>query len=90
MNKVAPTPVLEVGQVWSFKARDIAIIGVGKYLAEYRTCREGKVVRKGMSDLTSIQTLQTDLLHGHAQLTDHLVIANRSLQRGGSGSRARE
>ena len=89
MNKVLLGPILEVGQVWSFKDWDIAIIGVSKHLAEYRRCREGKVVRSGMSDLTSIQTLQADLRGGCARLTGHLVLQDRLLQLGGARSRTR-
>jgi hypothetical protein len=89
MNRVSPGPILEVGQVWSFKSWDIAIIGVSKHLAEYRRCREGKLVRSGMSDLTSIQTLQADLRGGRARLSGHLVIQDRLLQLGGLRSRTR-
>jgi hypothetical protein len=87
MNKVLSGPILEVGQVWSFKSWDIAIIGVSKHLAEYRRCCEGKVVSRGMSDLTSIRTLQADLRGGCARLTGHLVLQDRLLQLGGSRSR---
>jgi hypothetical protein len=83
MNRVSPPPILEVGQVWSFKDWDIAIIGLGKHLAEYRQCREGKVVRSGMSDMTSIQTLHADLVRGRARLTGHLIVPDRLLQLGG-------
>jgi hypothetical protein len=84
MNKSSPRPILEVGQVWSFKDWDIAIIGVSKHLAEYRRCREGKVLRVGMSDLTSIQNLQADLRRSRARLTGHLVVPDRLVQLGGS------
>jgi len=89
MNKVSPAPILEVGQVWSFKERDIAIIGLGKYLAEYRQCRDGKVLRIGLSDLKAQRTVREELIRGRATLTGHITMPDRLLQRGGSRSRNR-
>jgi hypothetical protein len=84
MNKPAQPPMLALGQVWSFKGEEIAIIGVSKHLAEYRRCRGGKVDRTGLSDLTSIRALQVQLVKGSARLKGHLVLTDRLLQGGAS------
>jgi len=86
MNNKSRQPVLEVGQVWSFKGRDIAIIALGRYLAEYRQCQEGKILRVGLSDLKSIRTVREELVRGRARLTGRIVIADRLLQLGGPRS----
>ncbi len=80
MNRGSQAPSLELGQVWSFKGGEIAIIGVSKHLAEYRRCQNGKVDRTGLSDLTSIRALQAQLLKGRARLTGHIVLTDRLLQ----------
>ncbi len=90
MNNAPWEPVLEVGQVWSFKGRDIAIIGIGKHLAEYRQCREGKVVRTGISDMKSIHAVRAELLSGRARLTGHVVIADSLWRIGGRRSPTRK
>ena len=90
MDNAPPEPVLEVGQVWSFNDRDIAIIGLSKHLAEYRQCRDGKVARIGLSDMKSIRTVRAELLWGRARLTGHVVIAAGLLQLGGSRSTRRK
>jgi hypothetical protein len=87
MNKESPGPVLEVGQVWSLKERDIAIIGLGKHLAEYRECRDGKVLRIGLSDLKAQRAVREELVNGRAKLTGHIVIADCHLQIDGSRSK---
>jgi hypothetical protein len=90
MNKGAQPPTLELGQVWSFKGWDIAIIGVSKHLAEYRRCRNGKVDCAGLSDLASIRALQEHLIKGRARLTGHIVLTDRLQQGVGSRSRRAE
>lgn len=67
-------PALEVGQVWRFESTDLAIIGLSKHLAEFRHCRDGRVVRSGSSDLQSIRSLQSLISRGGARLTGHLVM----------------
>jgi hypothetical protein len=82
MNKAREGPLLELGQVWSFKGgTDIAIIGVSRHLAEYRRCRKGKVDCTGLSDLVSIRALQEKLVKDRARLTGHIVLTDR-LQQG--------
>jgi hypothetical protein len=90
MNRGSQAPLLELGQVWSFKGWEIAIIGVSKHLAEYRRCRGGKVDRTGLSDLTSIRALQAQLMKGRARLTGHIVLTDRLLQSEASRPAARE
>jgi hypothetical protein len=89
MNKESPAPVLEVGQVWSFRDRDIAIIGLGIHLAEYRQCRDGKVLRIGLSDLKAQRTVREELINGRAKLTGHIAITDRLSQSSGSRSTGR-
>jgi hypothetical protein len=50
------SPVLQVGQVWSFQIKDmdLAIVGLSKHLAEVRHCRDGKLIRIGPTDLQSV------------------------------------
>jgi hypothetical protein len=81
MNDVSSDPMLEVGQVWSFKERDIVIIGLGRHLAEYRQCLDGKVLRIGLSDLKDQRTVREELIKGRATLTGHMVIGDELLQR---------
>jgi hypothetical protein len=83
VKKQPSSPVLEIGQIWSFETRDIAIIGLGKYLAEYRQCHAGKVVCVGLSDIKSIRTFRAELVSGRARLTGHVVMSDRIIQIGG-------
>ncbi len=80
MKQTQPTRwLLEVGQVWSFRGRDIAIVRLGKHLGEYREFRDGKVVTRGRAGLKSIRQIQEDLRQGRAKLTGHFSGERRFL-----------
>ena len=90
MNKEREGPLLELGQVWTFKGgNDIAIIGVSRHLAEYRPCHKGKVDCTGLSDLVSIRALKEKLIKDRARLTGHIVLTDRLQQGAASKSRSR-
>jgi hypothetical protein len=89
MNYKPSQPALEVGQVWSFDGRHIAIIGLGKHLAEYRQCLEGKVVSIGLSGMKSIRTVRAELVSARARLTGYVVITDRFVRIGRPRSPAR-
>jgi len=72
-------PALEVGQVWTMRGREIAIVRMGKHLAEYRTCHEGKVVHKGRADLKTVRQIREELAARSAKLTARLDVNHRFL-----------
>ena len=72
-------PALEVGQVWTMKGREIAIVRMGKHLAEYRTCQGGKVVHKGRADLKTVRQIRAELAARRAKLTGRLDVDHRFL-----------
>jgi hypothetical protein len=77
MNEVVAGSILEVGQVWTIKNQQIAIIGLSKHLAEYRRCHDGRIVRNGLSDLKSRTSLEKELLMRQGRLTGYVVIPDR-------------
>jgi hypothetical protein len=80
MNERTSGQSLEVGQVWTVKNQEIAIIGLSKHLAECRRCRDGRIVCHGLSDLKSRATLEDELLTRQGRLTGHIVIPDRVSQ----------
>ena len=72
-------PVLEVGQVWTVREREIAIVRLGKFLGEYRDYRDGKVVTRGRAGLKSIRQIQRELVDAGAKLTGRFESAHRFL-----------
>jgi hypothetical protein len=72
-------PTLEVGQVWTVREREIAIVRLGKFLGEYRDYRDGKVVTRGRAGLKSIRQIQRELVDAGAKLTGRFESAQRFL-----------
>lgn len=72
-------PEIEVGQVWTMRGREIAIVRMGKHLAEYRPCHEGKVVTKGRADLKTVRQIRAELAARRAKLTGRLNVDHRFL-----------
>jgi hypothetical protein len=72
-------PALEVGQVWAMRGREIAIVRMGKHLAECRPCQDGKVVHKGRADLKTVRQIRAELAARHAKLKGRLNVDHRFL-----------
>ena len=79
MKEKANAPVIEVGQVWTLRDREIAIVRLGKRLGEYRDYRDGKVVNRGRAGLKSIKEIQRELIAAGARLTGHFEGGHRFL-----------